>query len=292
MVHFAVIVETKLWVNTYMAQPTRQPWSSGGTETPARENWAGRRPRDSAAPVWAGAGNSRSPGRAPPWPARGGRRWARTAARAQTRVAGARPKEEPGPTAVGGEKSCVWVQEPHLWGSALALGCGTQKTVGILEFWGCPRVRSHVDLGRAQDMGKGVGGSSEAPWGPDREVLRAPFGHSRAPRTPLHFPRLGCGAGGPRLRARAGMENALRCPADSPSWLFCPQRVPSSRCPEGYQARMRTDEGSVTPREAGSCPAAAARLFIQCAGRGVGFPSLGASNAGLAQGTRLPSFFY
>lgn len=49
-------------------------------------------------------------------------------------------------------------------------------------------------------MGGGVGGRPEAPWGPAREILRAPSGHSCTPGTPLHF--LTLGHGGPRGEGR------------------------------------------------------------------------------------------
>lgn len=140
-------------------------------------------------------------------------------------------------------------------------------------------------------MGRGVGGSSEAPWGPAREILRAPSGHSRALGTPLHFLTLGRGAGGSSLRATAGMESALGSPVDSPSWPFCPQRVPFSRCPVDSRHGCGQTRGALPRAKPGAAPTAAARLFISCSGRGVGFPSLGASNAGLAHGNTPPPAF-
>lgn len=140
-------------------------------------------------------------------------------------------------------------------------------------------------------MGRGVGGSSEAPWGPAREILRAPSGHSRALGTPLHFLTLGRGAGGSSLRATAGMESALGSPVDSPSWPFCPQRVPFSRCPVDSRHGCGQTRGALPRAKPGAAPPPQPGSLYPVLGAGWVSPALARPTRALRMGTRPPSFF-
>ena len=228
------------------------------------------------------AGNGGSPGaRLPALQARG--------VKGRERGHGHRPQRSPGHAAGRPRVPPPWGREvapvglgAASWGSALVLGCGTQKTLGVSALWGRSEVGGHIVLEgalvRGQEWGlRGALGSCSRSSG-------GPSGHSKALRAPLRSPRLRCDAGlvcGSKLRALAGMDSALGSPADSPFWPFCPQLVPSSWRPG--QTVLHTDEDRRgerfplrSPELHGGCSRA---LYTRCS-RGVGFPTPGAVQRG------------
>lgn len=273
-----------------MAQPTSEPWSCGGTGTPARKNGAGRRPWGLRCTRPSAGRNCRTPpARLPGGPADGAEGRARPCGH-RCGVARARPKESPTPTAVG-KKSPVF-------------GSRSRTSGGVLWCWGAGLRRcweswdSGVSSSPRSRRSRARSGYGQGSWGELRGTLGA------CPRSSESTFWSQPGSEDPSALPEAGVWGRW-AETQSPHWDGERPRVPRrltllaflpptgaifevSRWLLGTDADRR---GECTPRVAWSCTTVAAGLFILCAGRGVGFPSLGAANAGLAWETRLPDFF-
>lgn len=160
------------------------------------------------------------------WP--GGRRAQGAAARSQAPRSRGAPRGPLVSPPGAGEAGGVAPVGPGatLLGERSGVRVRDAEDAGTLGALGAPSSQGSQRSGALSRRGAGVRGS-EAPWGPSGEVLGAPSGHSRAPRAPC-TPR-----GWVRGPEPAGMESALGSPEDSPSWPFCPRRVPSSWCRAG-----------------------------------------------------------
>lgn len=163
-----------------------------------------------------------------------------------------------------------------LLGERSGVGVRDSEGAGTLGVLGAPSSRGSQRSEALSGRGAGVRGS-EAPWGPSGEVQGAPSGHSRAPRAPC-TPR-GCVRGPEPAR----MESALGSPEDSPSWPFCPRRVPSSWCRAG-PGRGCGPARRASPLRSPQLPRAAALLYPQLGAGWVSWPRRGPTGAGRALG--------
>lgn len=198
------------------------------------------------------------------------------------------PRGGPLPFHGGGGSSCFCGSRSCTSGACSGVGVQDSEDAGNLRALGRPRSGRVTEPGRARTWA--VVGGLEARWGPAGEVLGAPLSPPGSRESPvLREARVRAG-GGSGLGASAGSESALGSPLNSPSWQFCPPRVPSSCCRRGARCDGRPTRLACTPARPGLSHSRGPSLYTRCSARG-GFPDSARPNAGPGRGERPLALF-